>query len=151
MSIASSGVEGSDRVPSGNTSFGDPPEQGTDGLADRPWLDPDVLLDMEDQLGGPAIPLAFARDYARLWDQRQRALVVAIEDEDRDAALDAVISVKVSSAMVGGARMSRLAESLETCIRNGDFPAGRALLDTFAGYGAATVDELRTRYITKAI
>jgi hypothetical protein len=78
-------------------------------------------------------------------------LVVAIEDEDRDAALDAVISVKVSSAMVGGARMSRLAESLETCIRNGDFPAGRALLDTFAGYGAATVNELRTRYITKAI
>ncbi|MCY1236237.1 hypothetical protein D9M72_488830 [compost metagenome] len=106
---------------------------------------------MEEQLGGPAIAVAFARDYTRLWDQRQRTLIAAIDHEDRDAALDAVISVKVSSAMVGGTRMSRLAESLEACILTGDFPAGRALLETLARYGAATVNELRTHYITKAI
>lgn len=102
---------------------------------------------MEEQLGGPEIPVAFARDYATMWDQRQGNLVAAFDREDRHGALDAVISVRVSSAMVGGAKMSRLAESLEACIRSGDFPAGRPLLGMVACYGSATVHELRTRYI----
>lgn len=145
MSISCPGVEGEERVPQ-NASSSEPPGPGPDPHPDLPLLDSEVLKDMEEQLGGPEIPGAFARDYASLWDQRQGNLVAAMDREDRHGALDAVISVKVSSAMVGGAKISRLAETLEACIRSGDFPAGRALLGTVACYGSATVTEIRTRY-----
>ena len=78
-----------------------------------PLLDPAVLRELEDQLGAPDIAVGFARDYATLWGQRQGHLVAAVERQDRERALDAVISLKISSAMVGGLRMALLAEAVE--------------------------------------
>jgi hypothetical protein len=113
-------------------------------------LDPAVLRDLEEQLGGAGIASDFARDYATLWGQRQGNLVAAVEREDRERALDAVISLKVSSAMVGGARMARLTERLEAFIRGGDFPGGRVLLAIVERHGNAMVKELQLSYIRKA-
>jgi len=150
MSISGPGVEGADRV----RAHAFPSDPAGSGLrhegVDLPLLDPAVLQDLEEQLGSPEIAFDFARDYTRLWRQRQGNLVAAVERQDRAGALDAVISLKVSSAMVGGARMARLAETLEAFIRDGDFPRGRALLATVAHHGSATVKELQLSYITKA-
>ncbi|BAS16340.1 hypothetical protein AHiyo8_46430 [Arthrobacter sp. Hiyo8] len=63
------------------------------------------------------------------------------------AALDAVISLKVSSAMVGGLRLAHLAERLEATVRNGDLGEGADLLAGIAVHGRATVKELRLGYM----
>lgn len=113
-------------------------------------LDPTALRDLEEQLGGPEIVFAFARDYARLWIQRHQNIASAVKRADRDQALDAVISLKVTSAMAGGTRITRLAEALEALIRAGDFRAGLTLLGAVAYHGSATVEELQSTYLMGA-
>lgn len=118
------------------------------GGEELPLVDPAVLADLEEQSAGPDIASRFARDYAAMWAQRQRSLDAAVERQDLAAALDAVISLKVSSAMVGGMRLARLAEALETLIRDGsDLHSGRAILALMADHGSATVQELQNSYL----
>ena len=102
---------------------------------------------MEEQLGRPDIAWNFANDYAGMWVERQRCLVDSVEREDRMAALDAVISLKVSSAMVGGLRLARLAEALEATLRRGDLRNAASVLAMISLHGHATVTELQQRYL----
>jgi HPt (histidine-containing phosphotransfer) domain-containing protein len=106
-----------------------------------------VLQDLSDQLAHPAVAQNFARDYATLWTQRYQKLAAAMDRQDFAAALDAVISMKIASAMVGGLRLSRLAEQLEGFIRNGDLENGLALITSVEVHGSATVKELQDTYI----
>jgi len=119
------------------------------GCPELPLLDAAVLQDMEEQLGRPDIAWNFANDYAGMWVERQRCLVDSVEREDRIAALEAVISLKVSSAMVGGLRLARLAEALEATLRRGDLRDGASVLTMISLHGHATVKELRQRYLRK--
>jgi hypothetical protein len=119
------------------------------GGPELPLLDAAVLHDMEEQLGRPDIAWNFANDYAGMWVERQRCLVDSVEREDRMAALDAVISLKVSSAMVGGLRLARLAEALEADLRKGDLRDRASVLAMISLHGHATVKELRQRYLRK--
>jgi hypothetical protein len=117
------------------------------GVQELPLVDAVVLQSLEDELGQRQMAWNFANDYAAMWGVRQRCLLDSIEREDRVAALDAVISLKVSSAMVGGLRLERLAETLETTIRRGDLRDGATLLALIALHGQATVKELQLRYL----
>lgn len=149
ISGSSSGDGGSNFVytPAPSTAdAGTPPGHDGDEL---PLVDPVVLEDLEEQLDSPDIAQNFARDYARMWDQRRRSLAAALDRQDREAALDAVISLKISSAMVGGVRLARLAEELEDIIRRGDLDGGQVLVATIADHGSATVKELQLSYILK--
>jgi hypothetical protein len=119
------------------------------GGPEPPLLDAVVLHDMEEQLGRPDIAWNFANDYAGMWVERERCLVDSVEREDRMAALDAVISLKVSSAMVGGLRLARLAEALEATLRKGDLRDAASVLAMISLHGHATVKELRQRYLRK--
>ncbi|MDQ0241426.1 Hpt domain-containing protein [Arthrobacter bambusae] len=119
----------------------------TFGRQELPLLDAAVLEDLEEQLGQPVIAWNFANDYASMWRQRQRRLIASVERGDRVAALDAVISLKVSSAMVGGLRLAHLAATLEATVREGELRDGADLLAAIAVHGQATVNELRLRYI----
>jgi hypothetical protein len=109
-------------------------------------LDTAVLQDMEDQLGGTGLAWNFANDYAGMWLERHRSLVDSVDGKDRMAALDAVISLEVSSAVVGGLRLARLAEALEAVLRTGDLREGASVLPMMSLHGQATVKELRQRY-----
>jgi HPt (histidine-containing phosphotransfer) domain-containing protein len=108
-------------------------------------MDPAVLLDMGEKLRSTEIANRFARDYAAMWDLRRKRLAAALDRRDYPAAIDAVISLKVSSAMVGGVRLAQLAEQLEQAIRQGDLDAGLALMGKITHYGHKTVNELRLR------
>lgn len=112
----------------------------------RQAVDPAVLAELAEELQSPDIAHRFARDYAALWDQRQRRLTSAVEGQDQAAALDAVISLKTASAMVGGRHLAVLAGKLQAHIQAGDLPSGQALLPAVADYGRATVSELRLGY-----
>lgn len=109
-------------------------------------LDAAVLEVLAEGLGGPEIAQRFAQDYAGMWGQRHRRLMESVGREDRAAALDALISLKVASAMVGGSRLAHLAGKLEAILREGDLREGTALLALMAIYGQRTVEELQLRY-----
>lgn len=118
-----------------------------EGVALLPLIDSAVLDELEDELAGSGLAQRFARDYAAMWDLRLARLGTAVDSEDEASALDAVISLKISSAMVGGVRLARLAELLEDLIRQGDFVQGQAMMAGVAQDGARTVSELQSTYI----
>jgi HPt (histidine-containing phosphotransfer) domain-containing protein len=114
-----------------------------------PLVDAAVLEELEDELAGSGLAQRFARDYAAMWDQRCARLAAAVHSQDMDSALDAAISLKISSAMVGGVRLAKLAELLETLIRQGDFGQGQVLMERVSQDGSQTVSELQSTYILK--
>ncbi|KRE76735.1 hypothetical protein ASG79_17695 [Arthrobacter sp. Soil761] len=111
-----------------------------------PLVDPVVLQDLEDELGQPDLVTNFAKDYVRLWEQRERRLIASLANQDRAAALDAVISLKVSSTMVGALRLAGLAQALESAVRRGDLGGG-FFPELISAHGWATVNELRAQYL----
>ncbi|TLM74735.1 Hpt domain-containing protein [Pseudarthrobacter sp. NamB4] len=114
-----------------------------------PLIDAAVLEELEDELVGSGLAQRFARDYAAMWDQRYTRLAAAVDNQDTASALDAAISLKITSAMVGGLRLAKLAELLESVIRLGDFGQGQVLMARVAEDGDQTVSELQASYILK--
>ncbi|QDW30533.1 Hpt domain-containing protein [Arthrobacter sp. KBS0702] len=112
-----------------------------------PLVDPTALQDLGEQLNSAAVAKGFARDYAQMWDQRYDALATSLDRRDQAAALDAVLSLKTSSSMVGGLRLAELAAELEEVIRAGSLAQAASRLDDVAARGNATVDELQFSYI----
>ena len=107
-----------------------------------PLVDPSALRELGSQLDSPAVAQGFARDYSKMWDQRYQSLATSLESGDEAAALDAVLSLKTSSAMVGGVRLAALAKELENALRVRDDGLARSLLLEVAESGNQTVDEL---------
>jgi hypothetical protein len=114
-----------------------------------PLVDAAVLEELEDELAGSGLAQRFARDYAAMWDTRYERLAAAVQRQDSASALDAAISLKITSAMVGGLRLAKLAELLEALIRQGDFTKGQVLMERVAEDGGQTVSELQANYILK--
>ncbi|WP_253906652.1 Hpt domain-containing protein [Arthrobacter sp. I3] len=112
-----------------------------------PLVDPAALQDLGAQLENPAVAKGFARDYTRMWDQRYRSLASALERGDLAGSMDAVLSLKTSSAMVGGLRLAQLAGELENALRAGDIGRALSLLHDVAARGGETVDELQFSYV----
>ena len=115
--------------------------------ATPPLVDPATLQDLGAQLDSPAVAKGFARDYTRMWDQRYQTLASALERGDLAGSMDAVLSLKTSSAMVGGLRLAQLAGELESALRAGDMGHALALLRDVAERGGETVDELQFSYV----
>lgn len=111
-----------------------------------PLLDPTALEALTEDLGVPGISVQFAHDYAAMWGQRQALLRESVEQEDLAGALDAVISLKVTSTMVGGSRLAHLARTLEAALRQGDLRQVPALLSLIAVHGRDTIKELQRRH-----
>ena len=129
-------------MPADRREYKDPATVG----GDLPLLDETTLDDLAEELGGQDVARKFARDYAAMWGQRQRRLTVSVEHADLAAALDAVISLRVTSAMVGGSRLAYLARKMEALIREGNLQDAAALLVLIAAHGSATVEQLQRRY-----
>jgi hypothetical protein len=107
-----------------------------------PLVDCAVLQELEEQLGQSRLARNFADDYAAMWEHRRNRLVNAVERNDLKAGLDAAVSLKVTSVMVGALRLAHLAGQLETAVRK-DHPEEMAtLLTLIAIHGADTVSEL---------
>src|SRR6478736_6174903 len=104
-------------------------------------------LPAAEALAGGAVPAAPSTDAAPLVDQRYDALATALDRRDQAAALDAVLSLKTSSSMVGGLRLAELAAELEEVIRSGSLSQAASRLGDVAARGNETVDELQFSYI----
>lgn len=112
-----------------------------------PLVDPAALQDLGAQLESPSVAKGFARDYARMWDQRYKSLASALDRRDEAGSLEAILSLKTSSAMVGGVQLAGLAGELEDAVRGGDMERASSLLGEVAESGSETVDELQYSYI----
>jgi hypothetical protein len=117
------------------------------GQGTPPVLDLTILADLEEDFDSPAVAHGFARDYIGLWKQRLDRLTSAVNGDDREAALDAGLSLKNSSAMVGAVRLSVLAVKLLQIIQCGDMPSARNLLPIVAEQGAETIRAIQHDYL----
>ena len=115
--------------------------------ATLPVLDLDVLHELEEDMGSTGIAHNFARDYIKIWNKRRSYLEASVADEDAEAAMDAVLSLKNSAMMVGASRLAQLAVNLERLVKSGDLPAARRLLPFVALTGEQTVCGLRQGYL----
>jgi hypothetical protein len=126
---------------------GDPAEGASEGSPGVPLVDLTVLQELEEDMGGTGVARSFARDYISIWDKRLGYLERSVEDNDRELAMDAVLSLKNSAFMVGGSRLAGLAVELERLIRVGDLAAVQKLLPVVAQTGEETVRALKLCYL----
>ncbi len=118
-------------------------------LAEHPILDLAEFQLLEDQVDNPLIARTFAGDFAKLWAKRYEILATAVERGDVAAALNAVLSLRTSSMMVGGVRLAVLAAQLEERIRKSELHEARPLLKEVAECGHLTVKELKDSYVLR--
>lgn len=111
-----------------------------------PLVDLGVLRELEQQMGDPSIAQLFIRDFIKIWDHRYTRLAQAIELGDREARMDAILSLKVSSTMAGASRLAYLAAGIEHLIRDGDLTVA-ALLPGIRTCGEQTIEEFLTTYV----
>jgi HPt (histidine-containing phosphotransfer) domain-containing protein len=112
-----------------------------------PLVDPAALQELGEQVNSAALAKGFARDFSQMWQQRYGSLAGALDRHEQGAALDAVLSLKTSSSMVGGLRLAGLAGELEEAIRRGDLEHAASRLPEVAARGRETVAELQFSYV----
>lgn len=114
-----------------------------------PLVDPDVLHDLEDQLDSAAAARAFVRDYVAVWDERELRLSSAVARRNQAASLDAVLSLKITSTMVGATQLVALARGLEKLLREGSLEEAAAVLPHLHRCGLRTMRELTVMHLQK--
>lgn len=138
-----------DSDPGHTGAVGDSNGQSVVPLAEHPILDLAEFQLLEDQVDNPLVARTFAGDFAKLWTKRYELLATAVERGDVAAALNAVLSVRTSSIMVGAVRLSVLAAQLEEMIRRSELREARPLLEEVAECGYLTVQELKDSYVLR--
>lgn len=111
-------------------------------------VDPAVLLGLQAELGGDAsIVTTFVKNYVELLPWRVARLHQSLVNLDMEDAMDAVLSLKTSSHMVGAVCIERLAAELEVSMKL--LPGGDHLmqlspqLDEIDRFVFGTICELR--------
>lgn len=117
----------------------DVPEGTGGGL---PLVDPTALRLLAADVGRESAA-SFARDFMRIWPRRRAALAAALTGTDRTVALDAALSLRTSSTMVGAARLAALSEELERRVRTDGPQAAAPLLPGVTHCGELTVRALQ--------
>ena len=114
----------------------------------RPRLvDQKVLHRLEDEFDDPGPAQSFVRDFIAYWDERYLRLAEAVQSRDTDASLDALLSVRIASAMIGATRLAGMAADLESKLKRGNLAAVEAALPDLLDCGTATIKKLTTKYI----
>lgn len=107
-----------------------------------PLVDPGVLRNLAESLDSPDIASRFGSDFVAMWELRRSRLAAALARNDLPAAVDAVISLRVASTMVGAHRLAWLARQVEDGVNRGDFVVARGFMAQLETCGAETVAEL---------
>lgn len=82
-------------------------------MTTAPVLDTDALGRLGEQLGDTDMLCGFIRRYEAMLDQRVERLQRALSAQDHEDWMDAVLSLKTSSAMAGAQALSTLAARLQ--------------------------------------
>ena len=97
-----------------------------------------TLLDLSEQMGARTCR-QYIGNYLSMWDGRLARLVRASESKDLEAAMDVILSIKISSHMAGAERLSALAAEAQQAASAYDFPALAAWVEAIDRCGRETV------------
>ncbi len=86
---------------------------------DQPLLDPIALEKLREDLAGFEIWSVFVQNFLTALPRRIENLRLALTTGDAVGAMDAVLSLKTASQMVGASRLATLARGLEIAVREG--------------------------------
>lgn len=113
------------------------------GVQPRPpqVVDESKLQDLVDHVGRTAAA-TFGSDFLALLQGRLTQVQTALGSADPEPALDAVLSLKASSAMVGAEHLTRYCTGLEKELREGRIPNADALPRIAADLRPALTDVL---------
>ncbi len=89
-------------------------------------FDPTRLHELVDGAEQRPFVLELVATYRRMLPTRVDRVVDALHATDLDDALDAVLSLKVSSTMTGACELAELSARLHADLRSGDLPSARA-------------------------
>ncbi|WP_051427612.1 Hpt domain-containing protein [Arthrobacter sp. H20] len=111
-------------------------------LDNMPLVDQEALRALSDQLENPSALTSFVLDFVQAWEEKYLRFADAVERRDHAAALDAVLSIKTTSAMVGAARLAGLAARIEELVRVNNMGEASGALPFVHDYGLQTLREL---------
>lgn len=89
----------------------------------------------------------FVSRYRRLLPERLRRIVTTLREQDTDAAMDAVLSLKVASRTVGAGELSDLGALIEARLRRLDLAGAAALAAQRLPAAAARADGALASYL----
>ena len=88
-------------------------------------FDPSRLYELVDDAHQRPFVLELVGTYRRMLGTRVERVVTAVVTSDVDDAMDAVLSLKVSSTMTGACELAEIASLLEADLRSDDLPSAR--------------------------
>jgi HPt (histidine-containing phosphotransfer) domain-containing protein len=108
-----------------------------------PALDPGRLAVMAREAGTSAAD-EFFRTYLRLLPARIDRIADAFARSDPDAAMDAVLSLKVTSSMVGAVHLELYCQGLQGQLSNGYFTDADSVRAALTAHAAQVLHEAAT-------
>lgn len=112
----------------------------------RLLFDISVFEELEAQFDDRSTARTFVRDFADMWEERYGRLERAVLKADRDASLDAVLSLKITSTMIGARRLAERAAKIEELVQSCAMSEAAAMLPKIRKCGSQTMVELRPIY-----
>lgn len=91
------------------------------------FFDHTSVARLADDAGSRRFALHVVGTYERMLPHRVERIVAATTSGDQEAAMDAALSLKVSSHLVGATHLAELAIGVEQCLRSHDLAGARAV------------------------
>ncbi|MEO9325333.1 Hpt domain-containing protein [Nocardioides sp. C4-1] len=116
-------------------------------------FDPSTLHQLVDDVHDRPFVLELVATFRRMLAQRVDRVVAAVNGADPDEAMDAVLSLKVSSTMTGASELAEAATCIEASLRTYDLPRARSsalLLPAAAERAGAAIDSYLSRSASPA-
>jgi HPt (histidine-containing phosphotransfer) domain-containing protein len=111
-----------------------------------PLISGDVFSALQADVN-PEVARRYLMQYLQMWDGRYTRLSSAITAGNKEAAVDAVLSVRTSAQMMGALRLAAVAARIEEALAGGETRRAVPLLDELEACGRLTMEELRRRFI----
>ena len=107
------------------TTIHPPAQQGVEGATPMRILDTAVITQLGTDLGDRAFVDHFLGTYLRMLPARVERVLFALEAEDHDDLMDAVLSLRTSATTVGAIALADLAQDVEEHVRVADTVGAR--------------------------
>ncbi|MBT1002820.1 hypothetical protein KIH31_09400 [Paenarthrobacter sp. DKR-5] len=107
-----------------------------------PLVDIRVMRGLEAHVGAGAVA-DFAASFAGLWGQRFHRISAAADAGDAEGGMDALLSLRAASQMIGAAELASRAADLEDLLSGNSVPAARESLCRLRHCGDQTLARLR--------
>jgi hypothetical protein len=111
-----------------------------------PLVSRDVLDALEQELEDAVTYATYIRLNHELWPARYERLAETIRAGDATGAMDAVLSLRCASQMIGAMQLAELALTAQLALRDGRLSAAEELLEDLEVCGTATMRQISREF-----